>query len=342
MTNLDRHTSMDRVTDLIRPRSAGGVDEAADVAEVAARAAGVRIREIGDLDGLQAVYQLYDTIWRPDRTNPPVTTELLRALTKAGNYVGGAFDDTGSRRGGSRSEERGSRTDRLGELAGACVGFFGLPETSLDSSPDSGPQASLELHSHIAGVAPWALGRSIGFALKLHQRTWALRRGVAVMEWTFDPLVRRNAYFNLVKLGALPAEYLPNFYGGMHDTINAGDESDRLLARWELDTRDVAAAALGKTSPRDAEAELARGAVVALDRDDNGGPAAGTLAGDTLLVAVPPDIESLRASDPAAARDWRVAVRETLGAAMADGARVTGFDRAGWYVLSPQRTGEGQ
>jgi predicted GNAT superfamily acetyltransferase len=322
MTNLDQHTSMDRVTDLIRPRSAGGVDEAADAAAAAARAAGVRIHEISDLEGLEAVYRLYDTIWRPDPTNPPVTTELLRALTKAGNYVAGAFDDTG--------------------LIGACVGFFGMPETSLAVSPDSAPRASLELHSHIAGVVPRALGRSVGFALKLHQRSWALRRGVAVMEWTFDPLVRRNAYFNLVKLGALPAEYLPNFYGGMHDTINAGDESDRLLARWELDSRDVAAAALGKTSPRDAEAELARGAVVALDRNGNGGPAAGSLAGDTLLVAVPPDIESLRASDPAAARDWRVAVRETLGAAMADGARVTGFDRAGWYVLSPQWTGEDQ
>jgi predicted GNAT superfamily acetyltransferase len=310
MTNLDQHTSMDRVTDLIRPRSAGSVDEATEAAEAAARAAGVRIHEISDLDGLDAVYRLYDTIWRPDPTNPPVTTELLRALTKAGNYVAGAFDDTG--------------------LLGACVGFFGMPGTSL------------ELHSHIAGVVPRALGRSVGFALKLHQRSWALRRGVAVMEWTFDPLVRRNAYFNLVKLGALPSEYLQNFYGGMDDSINAGDESDRLLARWELDTRDVAAAALGKTSPRDAEAEIARGAVVALDRDGDGGPAAGSLAGDTLLVAVPADIESLRASDPAAARDWRVAVRETLGAAMADGARVTGFDRAGWYVLSPQWTGEDQ
>ena len=322
MTNLDQHTSMDRVTDLIRPRSAGSVDEATEAAEAAARAAGVRIHEISDLDGLDAVYRLYDTIWRPDPTNPPVTTELLRALTKAGNYVAGAFDDTG--------------------LIGACVGFFGMPETTLALSPDSAPRASLELHSHIAGVVPRALGRSVGFALKLHQRAWTLRRGVTVMEWTFDPLVRRNAYFNLVKLGALPAEYLPNFYGGMNDTINAGDESDRLLARWALDTRDVAAAALGKTSPRDAEAERARGAVVALDRSDTGGPAAGSLGGDTLLVAVPPDIESLRTTDPAAARDWRVAVRETLGAAMSGGARVVGFDRAGWYVLSPQWTGEVQ
>ena len=337
MTNLDQHTSMDRVTDLIRPRSAGSVDEATEAAEAAARAAGVRIHEISDLDGLDAVYRLYDTIWRPDPTNPPVTTELLRALTKAGNYLAGAFDDTG--------------------LVGACVGFFGMsgptpaslgsspdsaPQASLDRHPDSAPRASLEVHSHIAGVVPRALGRSVGFALKLHQRAWTLRRGVTVMEWTFDPLVRRNAYFNLVKLGALPAEYLPNFYGGMNDTINAGDESDRLLARWALDTRDVAAAALGKTSPRDAEAERARGAVVALDRSDTGGPAAGSLGGDTLLVAVPPDIESLRTTDPAAARDWRVAVRETLGAAMSGGARVVGFDRAGWYVLSPQWTGEVQ
>jgi predicted GNAT superfamily acetyltransferase len=291
------------VTQLIRPRPLDpeSVAEANQVADAAALAAGVRIREIGDLDGLEAVYRLYDSIWRPDPKNPPVTTALLRALTKAGNYVAGAFD--------------------ADELVGASVGFFG-------SSGET-----LELHSHVAGVSRRALGRSVGFALKLHQRAWALRRGITVIEWTYDPLVRRNAYFNVVKLGALPAEYLPRFYGGMTDTINVGDDTDRLLARWALDTPEVTAASLGKPSLRDAERELAAGAVVALGRAEDGSPAPGTLDERVLLIAVPHDIESLRTTDPAAAQRWRVGVRETLGAAMADGARVVGFDQAGWYVV---------
>jgi len=86
---------------------------------------------------------------------------------------------------------------------------------------------------------------------------------------------------------------------------------------------------------------------VALGRTADGAPEPGTQDGQILLVAVPPDIEALRVSDPAAARRWRVAVRDALGASMPDGRRVVGFDRAGWYVVarspspqSPQRTEE--
>ena len=76
--------------------------------------------------------------------------------------------------------------------------------------------------------------RNVGYALKLHQRAWALQRGIATITWTFDPLVRRNAYFNLAKLGVRATRYLPNFYGAMQDPINAGDDTDRLLVDWDL------------------------------------------------------------------------------------------------------------
>ena len=109
----------------------------------AAASAGVEVRELHELADLDDVYRLYNSIWRPDPKNPPVTTELLRALTKAGNYVGGAYDgDT---------------------LIGACVGFFGAP-------------AEVTMHSHVAGVSSAARGRNVGFALKLHQRAWALEQ----------------------------------------------------------------------------------------------------------------------------------------------------------------------
>jgi predicted GNAT superfamily acetyltransferase len=280
-----------------------GVDAAVEAAAVAAGAAGVRVQEISSLEGLREVYHLYDAIWRPDPKNPPVTTELLRAFTKAGNYVAGAYDGT--------------------ELVGASVGFFGAP----------GDSGHMELHSHIAGVSKAALGRSVGFALKLHQRAWALRRGVSTIAWTFDPLVSRNAYFNLAKLAATPAEYLTNFYGGMQDGINSGDESDRLLIRWDLAAPAVEAASTGRLKVMDAHAEQNAGASIGLTRSDDGHPVTGSVHGDTILVAVPRDIESLRSVDPPGARAWRLAVRDVLGAVMAQGARVAGFDRAGWYVV---------
>lgn len=301
MTTADRLSGFGAATDL---RGGSAVYEpAVRAAEEAAATAGVRVRELRELDELDAVYRLYDGIWRPDPRNPPVTSELLRALTKAGNYVAGAFDGD--------------------QLVGACVGFF--------SAPSEGA-----LHSHVAGVSGQA--RGIGFALKVHQRAWALLRGVDVVSWTFDPLVRRNAYFNIVKLAARPTEYLTNFYGDMHDGINSGGDTDRLLVRWDLNTPEVAAASSGVQAGASAEVELAHGAVVALSSSPDGRPVLGNLAGDNLLVAVPPDIEGLRGTDPEAAQAWRTAVREVLGTLLTDGATVTGFDRNGWYVLSWNET----
>ncbi|GAB3892106.1 hypothetical protein GCM10029964_066370 [Kibdelosporangium lantanae] len=287
---------MTNVTDLVE-------EAAARDATAAALASGVVVRDLTDLAELADVYRLYNEIWRPDPANPPVTTELLRALTKAGNYVGGAYD--------------GPR------LVGACVGFFGAP-----------PGATL--HSHVAGVS--APGRSIGFAVKLHQRAWALRHGLTSISWTFDPLVSRNAYFNLVKLGARAVEYLPNFYGGMHDGINGGGESDRLLVHWDLAGPEVVAAAAGTTragATADAVVTLDRSpVVVALDRSPEGRPVLGSLDAPRLRVAVPVDVEVLRRHDPRAAGEWRTAVREVLGTLLAQGARVEGYHRAGWYVVS--------
>jgi predicted GNAT superfamily acetyltransferase len=301
MTNADDVASMKRVTDLHRPPAGvqSSADAAVQAADAAAAAAGVRIRQISELDGLRAVYRLYDEIWRPDPENPPVTTELLRALTKAGNYVAGAYE--------------GER------LVGACVGFFGGP-------------AGRDLHSHIAGVSRHALGRNVGFALKLHQRAWAMLREVSAISWTFDPLVSRNAYFNVAKLAAAPTEYLTNFYGGMHDGINGSDDSDRVLIHWDLGAPQVMAACMGTPNRCDAKAELASGAVIGLSRSSNDEPVVGTLDGESVLMAVPPDIERLRSADPACARQWRLALREVLGHAMADGAHVVGFDRSGWYL----------
>lgn len=64
----------------------------------------------------------------------------------------------------------------------------------------------------------------------------------------------------------------------------------------------------------------------------------GELAAPTLLVAIPPDIERLRQVDPATASLWRAAVRVTVGDLFAAGARITGFDRSGWYIVQQDRT----
>lgn len=177
-----------------------------------------------------------------------------------------------------------------GTIVGASFGFQGVHESF------SGQRI---LHSHVtAATVP-----GVGFALKQHQKTWALEQGIDAITWTFDPLVRRNAVFNFEKLGAIGVEYLPNFYGTMTDAINAGDDSDRLFAYWPLSQRAVEST----------------GAIAT----DNS--AANPSEVSAILVELPEDIESLRKTDLAEALEWRARVREVLEPAIADGYRVTGI-----------------
>lgn len=164
---------------------------------------GVGVREVGEVADLRAVEALFAAVWRTGPDRPPVNADVLRALSHTGCYVAGAYDSDGS-------------------LVGASAGFLG------------GSNGDLHLHSHITGVAASRQGRGVGLALKLHQRQWCLDRGVDVVTWTFDPLVRRNGWFNLHRLGASIVAFHPDFYGEMLDGVNAGAPSDRCVVRWSL------------------------------------------------------------------------------------------------------------
>jgi predicted GNAT superfamily acetyltransferase len=148
------------------------------------------------------------------------------------------------------------------------------------------------------------------------------------MRWTFDPLVGRNARFNLAKLGATASEYLPSFYGPMDDQINAGDESDRLVASWALASPRAVAAAEGTARET---GEPAAGSTVVLRGPDEE-PAYVTDGGGAWC-RVPRDVVVLRRSDPAAVATWRAVVREALTDAFAAGLTATGMSRSGWYRL---------
>ncbi len=259
------------------------------------------ISELTELDDLRALERLFADVWeRPGQ--PPIGADVLMALVHSGNYVAGASLD--------------------GRLMGGLVGWLGGP-----------PAGHLHLHSHILGVVSESQARGLGFDLKLHQRNWCLDRGVKVIEWTFDPLVRRNAYFNLNKLGAEADKYLVNLYGEMRDGLNAGEESDRLLIRWPLDSRQAEEAASGR--PHDPAAEdLQRWRIdTVLSVGPNGEPVPQSSAGRVVTCQVPEDIVSLRRADPQMARAWRMAVRQALTSAFDAGYRVTGVTRTGWYVL---------
>jgi predicted GNAT superfamily acetyltransferase len=159
------------------------------------------------------------------------------------------------------------------------------------------------LHSHVTGLLAPARKAGAGRAMKLHQRQWCRSHDISTITWTFDPLVRRNAWFNIAVLGADVHSYLPDFYGTMDDAINSGDESDRLYVVWDA-TMDL------PTAPRDG------GGIDAI-----------------ATVPTPEDIVALRRSDPSAVRDWRRRTRRRLVDALDAGRRIVGFTRDGHYVI---------
>ena len=161
--------------------------------------ASVTIRTLDTLEEVVRASDLFSEVWGGDRD--PMPSALMRALAHAGNYVVGLYDGE--------------------QMIGASVAFFAAP-------------ASRTMHSHVTGILGEYQGQGLGRVLKQHQRSWALRRDVGHITWTYDPLVARNAHFNLRLLGARATEYLVNQYGAMYDGVNLGGESDRIMAAWAL------------------------------------------------------------------------------------------------------------
>ncbi|MFC6354610.1 hypothetical protein [Luethyella okanaganae] len=197
--------------------TAAFIDDAFRLADAAGATAGVAVRLVAPGD-LASVVGLFERTWGVGRSPD---ASMLQALDHAGNTVLIATDAT-SRRGAGP--------------VGATLGFLGW-------------SGGTHLHSHMNAVVPWRRSGGVGYALKLFQRAICLQNGVDEMRWTFDPLIRRNAHFNLVKLGAEVTHFWPDFYGRLDDTITGSDRSDRFEVRWRLASERTVRAVTGQPQP---------------------------------------------------------------------------------------------
>ena len=126
------------------------------------------IRTLETAAEMASIVTIFQQVW--GTTTPIVNVELLRAIEHSGGYVAAAYES--------------------GRVIGASFGFLGRHH---------GEDA---LHSHVTGILPGVQHGGIGRAMKNHQRVWAGERDIPWITWTFDPLVRRNAWFNIEVLGA--------------------------------------------------------------------------------------------------------------------------------------------
>jgi predicted GNAT superfamily acetyltransferase len=162
----------------------------------------------------------------------------------------------------------------------------------------------------MAGVHPDYQGQNIGFGIKQAQRVWALEHGYDEMRWTYDPLLRGNANFNLHRLGATAAIYHVNYYGRMEDEINILEDSDRLEVIWKLKSPRVKKLAAGNDSIVDDQPFSAD--EFALTIDKSGKPALNpncALDAERFFVPIP---RSISGFDLDTAQSWRLTLREML------------------------------
>jgi predicted GNAT superfamily acetyltransferase len=166
-------------------------------------------------------------------------------------------------------------------LAGFVFGFLGLTH-----------DGRLKHCSHMAGVHPDYRDQGVGYSLKLAQREHVLAQGIDLVTWTFDPLETRNANLNFHKLGVVCNSYIRNLYGAMRGAINAGLPSDRLEVAWWIRSQQVV--------------DRLQGGVI-------------SPASDHLLIEVPANFQSIKATDMALALRWRLTTRQRFEDAFAQG-----------------------
>jgi predicted GNAT superfamily acetyltransferase len=157
------------------------------------------------------------------------------------------------------------------------------------------------LHSHMMGVLPDYRNQGVGRMLKLKQREDAISRGIKLVEWTFDPLELKNAFFNIERLGAIVRRYVLNQYGMTSSHLHGGLPTDRCVAEWHVDSARVVGVLEGHRPRMDEQTRI----------------------------AVPNDIADLRVSNPARAKDIQKRVSDSFTESLGRGLAVVGFERGG-------------
>jgi len=167
---------------------------------------GIVIRNCEALEELDACVRLQQEVWGFSDLEV-VPMRMLVVANKIGGHIAGAF--AGS------------------ELVGFALAF------------PARRKGHPYIHSHMLAVQPGYRDRGIGRQLKLFQREAALKQGVDLIEWTFDPLEIKNAWLNVEKLGAITRRYVVDQYGVTSSPLHGGLPSDRFVAEWWLSSRRV-------------------------------------------------------------------------------------------------------
>lgn len=236
----------------------------------------ITVEPLTEQNQLEEAVRLQKTIWGFDEIDL-LPVRLFVVATKVGGHAFGAYSG--------------------GRMVGFCLAIPGLK-----------PGGGYYLHSHMLGVLPEFRDQGVGRVLKLHQREDALERGIALIEWTFDPLELKNAYFNMERLGAIVRRYVRNQYGTTSSPLHGALPTDRCVAEWWVGSDRVRDVLAGCPSRPEV----------------------------LVRIEVPAAIAQLRKQNPKEARAMQNAIGEQFEASFGRGLAVTGFEKSdtgGTYLL---------
>ncbi len=239
----------------------------------------IQIRALTTHADFSEAVNLQRIVWRFEELEL-LPVRLFVTATKVGGQALGAFDGS--------------------HMVGFCLAI-----------PAIGPGGKIYLHSHMLGVLKEYRDAGVGRMLKRAQREDALSRGMDAIEWTFDPLEIKNAFFNIERLGAIVRRYVLNQYGSTSSPLHGGLPTDRCVAEWWLRSSRVEAALAGKTPDHPPVAER---------------------------ISVPSAIDELKRNDPVQAREIQNRVSNEFLESFSKDLAVVGFERtldAGIYLLGP-------
>jgi predicted GNAT superfamily acetyltransferase len=237
----------------------------------------IEIRALTAHTDFQEAVRLQQQIWGFEEIEL-LPLRLFVVASKVGGQVFGAFDGQ--------------------QMIGFCLAIPGLKAGGKSY-----------LHSHMLGVLPEYRDSGVGRRLKLAQREEALGRGIDLIEWTFDPLEIKNAFFNTERLGAIVRRYVFNQYGTTTSHLHGGLPTDRCIAEWWIASPRVKAIIAGEP--------FARNPVES-------------------RIAIPAEIAKIRSEDPHRAREIQEQASGQFQAAFDRGLAVIGFEKskeAGTYLL---------
>lgn len=176
--------------------------------------------------------------------------------------------------------------------------------------------------------------KNIGDELVRSLYECAKERGIPRVRWTYDPLISRNGYIYIHKMGATVREIGFNYYSAVFtsDEFNRGISTDRLIVDWQVNSdRVIERMERGNLPPLDDSSELtSENTVNDIEVDEQGLEKPGerlifNAAEPRLFIEIPYDQDKILKVDRAKAQVLRDRIRGLFMHYLARGYVVKGF-----------------